>query len=134
MPDLPPPGFMQLCFGHQTAQAVHAGDFFTAIPACGDLVMLVRVLHDWGDREAKRILERCREAMTEGAILLVVDKVVALGERTLAASMNDLEMKLLCGGVERTEGAFRSLVATTGFEFRRVLSKSRLGLLEFVAV
>ena len=40
-----------------------AGDFFVEVPADADAYVLSRVLHDWDDDDAGRILARCRAAM-----------------------------------------------------------------------
>ena len=40
-----------------------AGDFFTELPNGADAYVLSRVLHDWHDADATRILETCRRAM-----------------------------------------------------------------------
>ena len=39
------------------------GDFFESVPAGADAYLLSRVLHDWDDEDALRILRVCREAM-----------------------------------------------------------------------
>jgi O-methyltransferase domain/Dimerisation domain len=38
------------------------GDFFSGVPGGGDLYVLSRVLHDWNDDAAIRILRSCRQA------------------------------------------------------------------------
>ena len=43
-----------------------AGDFFAAMPPGGDAYLLSRVIHDWDDERAVRILANCRRAMATG--------------------------------------------------------------------
>ena len=43
------------------------GDLFRKWPVRSDAAVLARVLHDWSDDDAVRILARAREAMSEGA-------------------------------------------------------------------
>ena len=50
-----------------------AGDFFDAVPPGADAYLLSRVVHDWDDDDAVRILATCRAAMTERARLLVIE-------------------------------------------------------------
>lgn len=52
------------------------GDFFTGVPPDADAYLLSRMLHDWDDGDAVRILRSCRRAMHEGARLLVVQAVL----------------------------------------------------------
>ena len=84
-----------------------AGDFFDAVPAGADAYLLSRVLHDWDDEDALRILRVCRAAMRADARLLVVDAI--LPERAVDqpfAIRMDLHMLLLLGARERTEAEF----------------------------
>ena len=78
------------------------------MPAGADAYLLSRVLHDWDDEDALRILRVCREAMSADARLLVVDAI--LPERAVDqpfAIRMDLHMLLLLGARERTEAEFR---------------------------
>jgi O-methyltransferase domain len=99
-----------------------AGDFFDAVPPGADAYLLSRVLHDWDDADARRILTACREAMPAGARLLVVDAIVP--ERAQdgpEAVRMDIHMLILLGARERTEAEFRDLLASAGFALRRVV-------------
>jgi hypothetical protein len=92
-----------------------AGDFFTAVPPGADAYLLSRVLHDWDDGDAARILRTCRTAMRPDSTLLVVEAVTP--ERACddpAAVRMDLLMLILAGGRERTVGEYAALMATGG--------------------
>lgn len=100
---------------------VEPGDFFTAVPT-GDAHLLSRILHDWDDADALRILRAVRAATPPGGRLLVVDAV--LPDRAVddpATTRMDLLMLVLLGGRERTEGEFRALLAEAGFDLTRVV-------------
>ena len=100
-----------------------AGDFFAAVPAGADAYLLSRVLHDWDDVDAGRILATCRAAMPAGARLLVVEAIVS--ERAQdgpEAVRMDLHMLILFGARERTEAQFAELLAGAGFDLRRVVA------------
>jgi SAM-dependent methyltransferase len=99
-----------------------AGDFFTSLPTGGDAYVLSRVLHDWPDGDALRILGVCRSAMAAGARLLIVDAVMPARAVDLPAAVRmDLHMLLLLGARERTEIEFRDLLSRAGFEMRRLV-------------
>ncbi|HYH91456.1 MAG TPA: methyltransferase [Solirubrobacteraceae bacterium] len=99
-----------------------AGDFFAGVPAGADAYLLSRVIHDWEDDDAVRILATCRAAMTERARLLLVEAILPerARERPDAIRM-DLHMLILLGARERTEAEFRRLLADAGLEPTRVL-------------
>jgi precorrin-6B methylase 2 len=113
-----------------------AADFFAAVPGGGDAYLLSRVLHDWTDHDATRLLRVCRSAMPAGARLLVVDAVLPARARDLPAAIRmDLSMLVLLGARERTEEEFRTLLAGAGFAVRRcVPTGSPAGLAVIEAV
>ncbi|SDD05563.1 Dimerisation domain-containing protein [Geodermatophilus telluris] len=96
------------------------GDFFTAVPAGADAYLLSRVLHDWDDGDALRVLRTCRAAMRPDSVLLVVEAV--LPERAAddaAAVRMDLHMLLLLHGCERTATEYAALCAAAGLRLTR---------------
>jgi hypothetical protein len=91
------------------------GDFFAAVPAGADAYLLSRVLHDWDDAAALRILRTCRSAMRPDSVLVVADMV--LPDRAVddpAAVRLDVHMLALLGGMERTAGEFAALLGAAG--------------------
>jgi O-methyltransferase domain len=52
------------------------GDFFDSVPDAADAYLVCRVLHDWSDADAARILATCRRAVRPDSRLLVVDAVL----------------------------------------------------------
>jgi SAM-dependent methyltransferase len=101
---------------------VVAGDFFHAVPAGGDVYVLSRVLHDWQDSDCLRILRSCRIAMTKGAELLVVERLLPEAPAATMASLYDLQMMAVTGGRERTRREFEELLDGVGFVLDSVLS------------
>ena len=90
-----------------------AGDLFGEWPVRSDAVILARVLHDWPDREALRILRRAREAMSGDGMVYVVEMV--LDGETGRGGLLDLNMLVMTRGGERTEQQFRDLLARARF-------------------
>jgi orsellinic acid C2-O-methyltransferase len=121
------PGMLELARGYLAEQGVAdrcelvQGDFFSSVPAGGDLYVLKSVLHDWDDERCIAILHSCRAAMDQTARLAIIELV--LPERMtpsgpmLSAALLDLIMLAYAGGRERTEA-----------EFRRLLDQARLRL------
>lgn len=53
-----------------------AGSFFDRIPEGGDAYLLRRIIHDWEDKEALKILTNVHDAMTPDGTLLVVEGLI----------------------------------------------------------
>jgi O-methyltransferase domain/Dimerisation domain len=110
------------------------GDFFDAIPPGADAYLLSRVIHDWDEADAQRILTTCRDAMPVEARLLLVEAI--LPERAQdgpEAVWRDVHMLILFSARERTEAQYGRLLADAGFELRRAVptgSPAGLSVLE----
>ena len=121
----------------ERAQCVEA-DFFEALPFGADAYLLSRVLHDWDDEPARRILAVVRAALPPHGRLLVVDAILPERAKDLPGAIRmDLHMLLLLGARERTEAEFRTLLAASGFEVRRIVptgSPAGLSVIEAVPI
>jgi O-methyltransferase domain len=94
-----------------------AGSFFDAIPEGGDAYTLRAVLHDWGDAEAVEILRTCRSAMTNDAVLLVIERDLGPANELPEAKLSDLNMLVGPGGRERAIDEYAALFQAAGFDF-----------------
>jgi hypothetical protein len=56
--------------------SVTGGSFFDGVPPGADVYLLVRVVHNWANEDALRILSACRDAMAEGALLLLGEELL----------------------------------------------------------
>jgi hypothetical protein len=92
------------------------GDFFVEVPAGADAYVLARVLHDWSDEDAARILRRVRAAMTADARLLLLEGVVGPPNEDPLVKFLDVMMLVSAGGRERTEVEWRELLAGADLE------------------
>lgn len=91
------------------------GSMFDAVPPGADLYLLVRVLHDWNDDDAQRILANCAAAAAAGnGRILIVDGL--LSDDNPGVSSIDLRMMLLVGGRERSATDFRALADASGLD------------------
>jgi hypothetical protein len=98
-----------------------AGSFFEQISAKGDVWILSQVLHDWPDAECRQILSRCRERMSSGDRLLVVEMVPVPGQPDVPIALLDMVMMMFGGEArQRTEDEYNELFAATGFGPARV--------------
>jgi hypothetical protein len=109
--------------------AFAAEDFFSRVTP-GDALLLSRVIHDWGDDDAVRILSNCHQALEEEGTLLLVEAVLPERARDVPAAIRmDLHMLMLLHGRERTAPEFEQLLTKAGFQLSRVVpTKSPVGL------
>lgn len=103
-----------------------SGDFFTAVPAGGDLHLLKQIVHDWDDERATRLLTNCHQALNPDGTLLLIEMVVPTDNRPSLVQAMDLNMLVLLGGRERTEDEYRALLGATGFRLERVIPTQTL--------
>ena len=102
--------------------SIAPGDFFAAVPAGGDAYILSWILHDWDDEQSAAILTCCQRAMAGRGALLLVERVLPNGaDRPWEPFFSDLNMLQALGGRERTEAAWRALLAGAGFTLTRVV-------------
>ena len=97
------------------------GDFFQSVPHDGDVYVLKRILHDWSDTEAVRILRACRAALKPTARILVMDAVIKPGNDPDPNKLLDVGIMALTKGRERTVADFERLFAAAGLKISRVI-------------
>lgn len=96
---------------------LHPGNFFEALPAGGDVYVLMHTVHNWDDEPAVRLLENCAAAMPQEGRLLVIDGFLLPGDIKDGTALLDLEMLALGGhGRERTKPEFRQLLGRAGLK------------------
>ncbi|MBF6170366.1 methyltransferase [Nocardia blacklockiae] len=91
-----------------------AQSFFEPLPAGGGAYILKRVLHDWSDADAVRILRRCAEAAgTHGHVVVIEGNGSSGADPAVLAEM-DLRMLVLSGGRERPADHYAALATEAG--------------------
>jgi O-methyltransferase domain len=107
------------------------GDFFNAVPSGADVYILKRVIHDWDNEQAIKILTKCREAMAPGGRVLIAESITRTGDSPDPMKFMDAIMLVVTGGTERTEKEYAGLFADAGLSLDRVHATSRpISLLE----
>jgi SAM-dependent methyltransferase len=93
---------------------VRMGDLFKPWSIGADAIFLARVLHDWNDEDALRILVQARKALKPGGRLYVIELVLDTAEGDMRGGLLDLHMLVCTGGRERAESEFRALFERSG--------------------
>ena len=101
--------------------SVLVGDFFESVPQGADAYTLCNIIHDWDDDHSVRILRNCRRAMSKNGRLLLVEMVVPDDDANCFSKLLDVNMLVMTGGAERTEGEFNKLLDTAGFKLTRIV-------------
>ena len=94
------------------------GSFFDPLPAGRDVYVVSRVLTDWNDEDATRILRRCAEAAGEHGRVLIVE-VLAGDDHKKRTTSFDLQSLVLLGGQERSTADTEKLAINAGLAVRR---------------
>jgi hypothetical protein len=111
-----------------------AGDFFEAVPAIADAIILKSIIHDWNAARSISILRNCRAALPNNGKLLLVERLMpetpAATDEDKAHALSDLNMLSGPGGCERTEGQYRELLQQSGFDLAAVYAAGRFNVIE----
>ncbi len=98
------------------------GNFFDGVAAEGDTYILSRILHDWDDEQALKILHAVRKSMPGKARLLILEMLVPEDGKPHVSKVLDIAMMMLFGGGrERTEKEFANLVREASLELAAVI-------------
>jgi ubiquinone/menaquinone biosynthesis C-methylase UbiE/predicted transcriptional regulator len=92
------------------------GNFFDAVLPDGDLYLISRVLLNWDDTHAIKILTNCYQAMTVKDRLVVVDFMLPKGKMSPFIGLTSLNLFVLGGNFMRTEDEFYNLLSSAGFK------------------
>lgn len=103
---------------------LYTGDLFANWSVQADAVILARVLHDWEDTQALRILTQAKQALTKEGHLYIIEML--LSDTTPVGSLLDLNMLVMTNGRERTLAHWQTLFSSSGFKLLRCISMSNI--------
>ena len=98
-----------------------AQDFFEGVPPGGDTYILKRILFDWTDEQALRILNNCRQAMKSNALLLIIEPLIERPNEPCPAHLYEMTFLVMLHGRLRTADEYSSLLGKAGFELQRIV-------------
>lgn len=105
---------------------VQTGDFFKNIPSTGDLYILSRVLINWSNQDALKILNNCYRNMPSGASLAIIDFWIPPKSSTLYKQtiLSDLNVLALSNNALRTKAEWLNLVAESKFNIKQFYAQN----------
>ncbi|HMV70465.1 MAG TPA: methyltransferase, partial [Myxococcota bacterium] len=87
-------------------------------PVTADVIVLSRLLSEFEDGDAARVLQRAAGALAPGGRLCVIDHVIDATRPD--RSLWDLHLLATSGGGERDEAGWRDLLASAGLRLSEV--------------
>jgi len=96
------------------------GNFFEKIPKGADAIFLCRILHDWDDENASKILSNCYEVLESNDKLYVVELILHEDLNDPLGALLNLNMLTITGGKERTKTEFRQLLERSCFKIEHI--------------
>jgi len=109
---------------------VIGGSFFESVPVGGDLYILSRVLLNWDNDHALKILKNCRAVMTNSAKLLIIDSVLPKEKVNTLLLLSSLSLLVYGGRLMRTEDEYYELLDKAGFQSPRLIHTG--GMISFI--
>jgi len=95
-----------------------SGDILEPWTVRADAFVMSRVLHDWDDKDALRILRNARGAIVTGSPGVILE--LLLDESKPFGRLCDLHLMVVTGGRERTVREYSNLLHQAGFRLLRV--------------
>lgn len=105
------------------------GDFFEAIPSSTEAIILSRVLHDWDDNKARKILLNCFEALPDEGFLYIIEN--CSDNISVDLSLLSLNMSAMCESFERTKSEYMDLAQNSGFH---LIDEKQLNSLQTILI
>lgn len=103
-------------------------NFFMPLDIKADVFIMSRILHDWDDKNAIKILKNIAQCMNKNTILLIFESII----ETKALSNLDICFHLLnfLGGRERSLKEFKSIFTRSGLEIENVIEGNLINIIK----
>lgn len=97
------------------------GSFFEGINITANTFLLKRILHDWNDEDAKRILVNIAAAMRPTDSLWIFEGILDQSSDKKALAAIDLALLTIFGGKERNSKEFTALCSASGLKINKTI-------------
>ena len=103
-------------------------DFFKPLNIKADVFIISRILHDWDDKNAIKILKNISQCMNENSILLIFESFVDIK----SLSNMDICFHLLnfLGGKERSLKEFKNIFNKSGLKIENIIEGSLINIIK----
>lgn len=100
------------------------GDFFKEIPYIAETILMSRVLHDWDDKEIRRILSSVHSSLPEKGTLFLIENLTDMIQNK--ASYLSLNMHIITKSYERSSKEYFDLLKQSNFEVVEIIQINQL--------
>lgn len=100
------------------------GDFFKEIPAVAEAIIMSRVIHDWDNKNANKILQNTYKALPPNGTLFLIENLTNRIKNK--ASLLSLNMHLITKSFERSEEEYINLLKENGFKLDKIIKINNL--------
>ncbi|MHA1249351.1 MAG: methyltransferase [Candidatus Helarchaeota archaeon] len=95
-------------------------NFFQKIPVSSDAIILSRVLHDWNDHNALKILKNAHDALNDQGTLFIIETIIPKNlDKDIGISLN-FNLLVMTGGKERTLDEYENLLKMADFKISKI--------------
>ncbi len=107
-----------------------SGNFFEDIPVIADVVLMSRVIHDWNDQKALKILSNINRCLDDNGKLILFDMIVPENPKYDAGITLNFNLLVCVGGKERKLKDLNRLLKNAGFKILDV--KNENGIISMI--
>ncbi|MHA1221773.1 MAG: methyltransferase [Candidatus Heimdallarchaeaceae archaeon] len=97
-----------------------SGDFFGDLSMDVDGIFLCRILHDWDDKSALKILNNCYNILEKNQYLYIVELILSEDLNEGFGALLNLNMQVMTLGKERTKREYQYLLQKSGFILEQI--------------
>lgn len=106
------------------------GSFYDTIPAGGDGYLLKRIIYNYDDSDALRILTNIRSSMSSDGRIVVLEPVWRHGNAFEMGRLMDLKMLVLGRGRVRTRSELKALFEQAGLKLTHLIPTPMVAVVE----
>ncbi|MEE9378376.1 MAG: methyltransferase [Candidatus Lokiarchaeia archaeon] len=97
-----------------------SGNFLDNIPIKADAILMSRIIHDWDDNNAIKILRNVHNSLEDNGHLLIFETIVPEDLKKDIGITLDFNLLVCVGGKERTLEEFKYILNETGFKIETI--------------
>ena len=101
---------------------VVSGSFFNTLPFTTDAIILSRILHDWNNNMATKILKNCLNVLKPNGKLFIIE----IMQEEIKANLLSLNMMLMTESYERTYNQYNELLKEIDFKIKSSMKLNEL--------
>ena len=107
-------------YGHLNIELMQGNFFIDSLPKT-DAIIMSRIMHDWDDQKATKILENAQKSLQPGGKLVLFEMVIPEFPETDFGVTLNFNLLVTVGGKERTGKEFELILNEVGFCIDKII-------------